>query len=100
IGASGSYTLMGDYYFSDTKTTRAFAGLGLGYFGGASVEVEDGNGDTVGEADGGGTIGLAPRVGYELGHLRLSAEYNLAFKESVPNYFGLHLGITIGGGAK
>ncbi len=46
------------------------------------------------------SIGLIPRVGYELGHLRLSAEYNLTFDDAVPDYIGIHLGITLWGGYK
>jgi hypothetical protein len=92
IGAAGSYALMGDYYFSGSSSKRAFAGLGLGLFSGASV--------TVGATQvGGGTgFGVIPRAGYEFGHLRLSAEYNLALKEGISNYIGIHIGLTLWGG--
>jgi len=94
IGAAGSYALIGDYYFNTESSKRAFAGFGVGYFGGASVEV---NGQS-GSADEGSSIGLTPRLGYEFGHLRLSAEYNLTFDDAVPDYLGFHLGITLFGG--
>jgi len=90
IGAAGSTALMGDYYFSETSSRRPFVGLGLGLFSGASATV---NGTTV--ADGGSGFGVIPRVGYELGHLRVSGEYNLVFKEGITNYIGIHLGITL-----
>lgn len=92
IGAAGSYALMGDYYFSGTSSKRAFAGLGLGLFSGASAS----SGTTT--AEGGSGFGVIPRVGYELGHLRVSAEYNLALKEGINNYIGIHLGLTLWGG--
>ncbi|MEM9546078.1 MAG: hypothetical protein AAGA77_08895 [Bacteroidota bacterium] len=93
LGAAGSVALIGDYYFNTESSKRAFAGFGIGSFSGASLEV---NGETVGDA--GSAIGIIPRVGYEFGHLRLSAEYNLAFDDAVPNYLGINLGITLFGG--
>ena len=94
LGLAASYALMGDYYFNTESSKRAFAGLGIGYFKGASVEV-DGTTGTGGE---GSSIGFIPRVGYEFGHLRLSAEYNLALDDAVPSYIGIQLGITLFGG--
>lgn len=94
VGASGSYALIGDYYLKTTSSKRAFVGLGIGQFVGGDIEV-DGSEETI---EAGSSIGLIPRVGYEFGHLRLSAEYNLAFKEEVASYIGIHLGITLFGG--
>lgn len=96
IGAVGSYTLFGDYYFQTESNTRAFAGLGLGTFGGASVSIDDGMGNVT-EASGDGSLGIVPRIGYELGILRITGEYNLLFSENSSNYIGIHLGFTIGG---
>ncbi len=90
LGSAVSFALIGDYYFNTDSSRRPFAGFGVGLFDGVSVE-----------AVGGGTgfsLGLVPRVGYEFGHLRLSAEYNLVFDDNVPNYLGLNLGITLFGG--
>lgn len=94
LGAAGSYALMGDYYFNTESSKRAFAGLGIGMFQGASVEV---SGQT-GSIDGGSSIGIIPRIGYEFGHLRISGEYNLTFDDAVANYIGIHIGITLFGG--
>ena len=91
-GAAGSYVAVGDYYFSNSSSKRAFAGLGIGSYSGASITV----GNT--KVDGGSGLGISPRVGYELGHLRLSAEYNLPFKDGVPKYLSVNLGITLFGG--
>ena len=94
LGAAGSVALIGDYYFNTESSKRAFAGFGVGSFGGFSVEV-DGEEQ---EGDVGSSIGIIPRVGYEFGHLRLSAEYNLTFDDAVPNYLSINLGITLFGG--
>jgi len=96
IGTSASYALMGDYYFGTNSNKRAFAGLGIGRFGGASITVVNPDG-TESEADGGNSIGLIPRVGYELGFLRFALEYNYAFDGEVPNYLGLKVGFNVGG---
>lgn len=98
LGAAGSYALMGDYYFNQESTKRLFAGLGLGLFNGASATITDPDGNDV-TADAGSSVGVIPRVGFELGHLRISAEYNLPFKDTVSKYLGIHLAATIGGGA-
>ena len=96
VGAAGSYALIGDYYFSAESNKRPFAGLGIGTFSSGSVTVTNPDGSET-EVDGGSSIGVIPRVGYELGLLRLSAEYNLLFDEGTSNYIGIHLGLTIGG---
>ena len=92
IGASGSYTLFGDYYFSNTSSKRFFTGLGVGYFQGVTSSFSN-----TPDIDAGSTIGVVPRVGYELGFIRLSAEYNLTFDKAASNYLGLNLGFTLWG---
>ena len=96
VGAAGSTVLFGDYYFNTEKRSRAFAGLGLGLFNGATIE----DSTTGTEIDPGSTFGVVPRIGYELGFLRTTVEYNLAFDDAVSNYIGINLGFTIGGGLK
>jgi hypothetical protein len=95
VGAAVSTLLTGDYYFNTTSSRRLFAGIGIGQFGGASAKVDDEDLGTAGSA-----FGVAPRVGYELGHLRLAVEYNLPFKNTVSKYFGIQIAGTIGGGYK
>ena len=97
IGAAASYVLIGDYYFNTTSSKRPFAGFGIGSFDSGNVTITDGNGNET-EFSAGSGFGVVPRVGYEFGHLRLSAEYNLLFKEGASNYLGIHLGITLFGG--
>ena len=95
IGAVGSYSLIGDYYFQTESNKRAFAGFGIGTFGGASVTTTV-NGMEI-EAEGESSIGIIPRLGYEFGILRITGEYNLLFAEGSSNYIGIHLGFTLGG---
>lgn len=98
VGASTSFSVMGDYYLRNNENKRAFVGLGLGLFGGGELEIDTG-GTTTGE-EGGGSFGIIPRVGYEFGLLRLALEYNLAFEEVVPSYLAFKFGFNIGGRAK
>ncbi len=93
FGASGSFTLFGDYYFQNNRNKRAFAGIGIGTFSGADVSVTTGNQTTTSEAGSG--VGIVPRIGYELGLLRINAEYNAIFTEDISSYIGINLGFTI-----
>ncbi|NJC27054.1 outer membrane beta-barrel protein [Neolewinella antarctica] len=100
IGATGGYTLTGDYYFVEDRTTRPFAGFGVGLYSGGAITL-DSNGPNDPDAFGGGsTFGVSPRVGVELGHLRIALEYNLAFGDSVPSYIGITFSPTLFGGLK
>lgn len=94
IGAVGSYVLTGDYYLGEGKS-RFFGGLGVGLFSGATASIYD-NGSTTAEAAGGSGFGFVPRLGIQLSHFRLAAEYNLAPKNM--SYLGIKAAITIGGG--
>ncbi len=90
ISGFGNYSLVGEYYLGES-TVRPFAGLAAGIYSGGSVSI---GGQT---ATGGSNFGFAPRVGVQLGHFRVAAEYNLV-KDS--NFLALKLGFTIGGGSK
>lgn len=101
INVSGvtSFLFTGDYYFTDTYV-RPFAGVGLGIFilGDVEYVTEDVVTDHLGTR-----FGYAPRIGIEVGHLRLTAEYNLITgmtKINSRDYIGLKMAITIGGGRK
>ena len=111
ISANGSYSLFGQYYFSNSNF-RPFAGLGFGLFSLGSVEL----GSDSGEVSGGSKIGAFPRVGFNLGGFNFSIDYNLIpstesvlFDENNPlgtesevknNYLGVRLGFSLGGGKK
>jgi len=93
--ASGSYLLTSDFYFSTSKF-RPFAGIGAGIYTNAAVD--DINASD--EVKQGSSFGVAPRVGFELGHFRTAIEYNVAGKTGSfsNNYLGIKLGFFIGGG--
>lgn len=94
--ALGSYTLNGQYYFSNNNF-RPFAGLGLGLFDVASGAAMD-NGTL--KAGGGTVFGFYPRVGFDLGHFTMTLDYNIVTAKSPikANYLGVRMGFNIGGG--
>lgn len=95
VKAIASYLATGDYYLN-TKTLRPFAGIGLGLFRHASADMATRNEDIQVRSN----FGFAPRVGIELAHFRTALEYNFAGKiEGISNnYFGIKIGVLIGGG--
>jgi len=95
VGTSSSYALIGDYYITNSGNKRLFAGLGIGTFSGGDLDATVG-GQTV-TTEGGSSIGIVGRVGYELGILRISGEYNLITGDESSNYLGIHLGFTLFG---
>lgn len=95
ISAAGSYALMADYYLSETSNFRPFVGVGVGLFTGAEITTKVNGQDEVTGGD--SNFGIVPRIGYELGILRLSAEYNKIFADDATDYLGVHLALTIGG---
>lgn len=98
IGLSGSYVVVGDYYLRNNSITRAFVGFGFGYKieGDYTLKTNSGSEKKKGVT---GEI-LTPRVGYEFGHIRLMASYDLGFKKELTNSFSLSLAFTLGGGRK
>lgn len=102
FGIAGSYTLTGDYYFSDTESIRPFVGTGLGLYTGGSATITDTDSDNpeVRKISGGRAFGVSPHVGVELGHLRVQLEYSLTIGNGVPNYFGITVAPTLFGGRK
>lgn len=96
--ASSSYLLTGDYYFN-TNTFRPFAGLGIGVYRLAAVSFDTGT-NSSGEIAADTKFGGAPRVGFEVGHFRMAAEYNVMGKSGSlnNNYLNIKLGFFIGGG--
>ena len=115
VNTSGSYTLNGQYYFSN-EGFRPFVGAGFGMYNckGASTSFDDGSGGSVsfGLADE-TKFGFYPRVGFDAGHFQLSIDYNIvgATKEEYSDpdfgtfefeqkntYIGIRLGAYIGGG--
>jgi outer membrane protein X len=112
VAASASYLATGDYYFSNSFF-RPFAGLGLGLYNQASASVDESGNSGSYTAQSGTKFGTMVRVGFELHHFRLAAEYNIVGKTtqtgtdglgnpysvtSTNNYIGLKIGFFVGGG--
>jgi len=95
VDATWSWAATADYYFNTTSPYRAFAGLGFGSFAAGNITGNDG--ETV-ITEGITSTGVLARVGYEYNHLRISAEYNIMFKEQGTNYFTLSAALTLWGG--
>ena len=94
--ANGSYLLTTDYYFTNTKF-RPFIGAGGGVYITANIDsstVNSSNGNIPRSSQ----FGFMARAGFELGHLRIGAEYN--FVSNNASYIGLKLGVCFGGGRK
>jgi hypothetical protein len=89
-----SYCVTGDYYLAKSGF-RPFIGAGTGLFQQQSVSANSGNVNLVAGAT---NFGFFPRVGFETGHFRMSADYDIAGSNS--NYFAITLGVFFGGGKK
>jgi len=111
VSASGSYLATGDFYFTTTNF-RPFIGGGFGLFRLASASVDENSGSSSDIASATKFGGMV-RAGFEVGHFRMGAEYNLignttqqtydyatgnnqstTFKNS---YLGIKLGFVFGG---
>lgn len=111
VGFHSSYTLNGQYYFSNGDF-RPLIGLGMGIYQTTSLG-SDGTTNT-GDLDLSPELGIYPRVGFDYGSLNVIIDYNfLPVSEgalsSAPNnrvvkvknsYLSLKLGFSIGGGKK
>ncbi|MTI40154.1 outer membrane beta-barrel protein [Fulvivirga lutimaris] len=108
VAASASYTVNGQYYFNNNDF-RPFAGLGLGLFANANVEVSG----QAGSASAGTVIGFYPRLGFDYKHFNFIFDYNLIpatdevevngstveLTENIKNsYMSIKIGVSIGGG--
>jgi outer membrane protein W len=123
VAAAGSYTLNGQYYFSNNKF-RPYAGLGFGIYSLASASFSaSGNGSSSSSSSSaavaaGSKFGFYPRIGFDAGHFTMNIEYNIipkstntfqvssgngsssATSETKNSYLGIRLGFFIGGGRK
>lgn len=105
VASNMSYTLNGQYYFTNDYV-RPFIGLGGGLFSLAAVEVNTAAGTPDAQDVGAETrFGFYPRVGVDVGHFNLTLDYNIIPSTNVPgggevtnNYFGIRAGFSIGGG--
>lgn len=89
-----SYSPTLEYYFADAGF-RPFAGAGAGIFSQKSVAASGGNATLV---PGASSFGVFPRVGFEAGHFRASASYDIVGNNS--SYLAFTIGAFFGGGKK
>jgi outer membrane protein W len=77
---------------------RPFVGAGAGIFSQQTVDYNSETDDSANLVKGGSKFGFFPRAGFEAGHFRLSAEYNILGSNS--NYAAFKIGFFFGGGKK
>jgi hypothetical protein len=94
ISVLESYCATGEYYLAK-GSFRPFAGAGAGFFNQSSVKASNGNATLVGGAT---NFGFFPEVGFEAGHFRMSADYDIAGNSN--NYLAFKIGFFFGGGKK
>jgi hypothetical protein len=105
--AIGSYTLNGQYYFSN-ESFRPFVGAGVGLFSLASVSVSASSQGGSAGAAAESKIGFYPRIGFEAGHFNFTIDYNIVGKttfegsdvEVKNSYIGFRIGGFFFGGRK
>ena len=111
--AIGSYTLNGQYYFSN-NAFRPFVGAGLGMYSLAAATTDIG-GTSYSLSASATAFGFYPRIGFDYGHFNLSIDYNLIPAQETQvnlgglglvtnsqnnSYIGIRLGVSIGGGTR
>ncbi|HEX3384584.1 MAG TPA: outer membrane beta-barrel protein [Mucilaginibacter sp.] len=94
ISVLTSYCPSLEYYFSKGGF-RPFAGAGAGIFSQQSVSTSS---NTATLVPAGTNFGFFPRIGFEAGHFRASASYDIAGNNS--NYVAFTIGAFFGGGKK
>jgi len=87
-----------DRYFDNTSSHRFFVGLSVGTYDSYKQLIRDG--DDLDPFDEFSSFGFAIRGGYEVGHLRLLAQYQPTTSGNVLNGFSLTAGLTLWGGYK
>lgn len=94
----GNTSLSVDRYFSNTSSHRAFVGLSIGSYDSYRQFIRD---DVdLDPFDEHSSIGFGIRGGYEIGHLRLLAQYQHSTSGNVLNGFSITAGLTLWGGYK
>jgi len=97
FGITGNSLIVGDYYLHNRSGQRPFVGLGAGLYSTATVTIGS-NGDVEDVIEGSTGSGLAPRAGFEFGHVRLQGQYNLTLQDGQSDYFTLSVALTLWGG--
>lgn len=92
-----SYCASGDYYLMKGGF-RPFVGAGAGFFTQSAVVGNTDSGGSVTTVTGATNFGFFPRVGFEAGHFRMSAAYDIVGNNS--SYAAITIGFFLGGGKK
>jgi outer membrane protein W len=111
-GTSGSANVSAIYSYCPTLDFyllnggfRPFIGAGAGIYYQGAISVSGSSQGTTnsGYVSLGSKFGFFPRVGFEIGHLRLSAEYNVLGNDAngnSSNYAAFNIGFFFGGGRR
>jgi hypothetical protein len=94
VSVLSSYCPSLEYYLSNGDF-RPFVGAGAGIFSQQSLTATGGNATLV---PGASNFGFFPRVGFEAGHFRMSAAYDIVGSNS--SYASFTIGFFFGGGKK
>ncbi len=107
LGWVTSFLAITDYHFGETKF-RPTIGIGAGLFRPTAASYS--TGDVLPELARGSKFGVTPRIGMDLGHFRISADYNFIFGQRNlingkiidlnQNHLSIKLGIFFGGGIR
>lgn len=89
-----SYCATGEYYLMNGGF-RPFVGAGAGFFAQSALQKESGTEQLVASNT---NFGFFPEIGFEAGHFRMSADYDIAGSNN--NYFAFKIGFFLGGGKK
>ena len=92
-----SYCATAEYYFMKGGF-RPFAGGGLGFFSQKAIAETDNSGDNSTIRASATKFGVFPRIGFEAGHFRMAATYDILGNNA--NYTSFTLGFFFGGGSK
>lgn len=87
-----------DRYFDNSSANRAFVGLSVGTYDSYRQFVRDG--EDLDRFDEHSSLGIGIRAGYELKHLRITAQYQHTTSANALNGFTLTAGLTLWGGFK
>jgi hypothetical protein len=92
-----SYCATGEYYFMKSSF-RPFIGGGLGLFAQKAVAANTSSGTTTTVKASATEFGAFPRIGFEAGHFRMAATYDILGNNA--SYTSFTIGFFLGGGSK
>lgn len=99
VGSNFYFGISSDYYFSSDSRIRPFVGLGIGVSVNGDIEGVKENEETEFHEGTNGAV-IVPRLGIELDHIRIMTDFNIGLEEGLNDYFGVKVGLTLGGGYK